>query len=139
VVKLTATMTIGQAAKAAGVTTKAVRLYEAKGLLPPAERSPAGYRLYACSDVEMLTFIRRARTLGLHLDGIRAILAFRSNGNPPCPTVRAMLEERITEIDQTILDLRALRTALVNTRASADLAASECHDQPPVVCPIIER
>ncbi|MGH3847008.1 MAG: MerR family transcriptional regulator, partial [Pseudonocardiaceae bacterium] len=86
---LTAMMTIGQAAKAAGVTTKAVQLYEAKGLLPPAERSPAGYRLYVCSDVEMLTFIHRARTLGLHLDGIRAILAVRSNGNPPCPTVRA--------------------------------------------------
>ncbi|WP_425465242.1 MerR family DNA-binding transcriptional regulator [Nonomuraea diastatica] len=52
---------IGQAAQAAGLTRKAVRRYEAKGLLPPAERSAAGYRLYDEADVELLSFIRRAR------------------------------------------------------------------------------
>ncbi|MCA1695240.1 MAG: MerR family DNA-binding protein [Actinobacteria bacterium] len=137
--KLTAMMTIGQAAKAAGVTTKAVLLDEAKGLLPPGRAFPGR--------LSPLRPLRRRDAdvhpprppLGLHLDGISAILAARSNGNPPCPTVRAMLEDRITEIDQTILDLRALRTALANTRASADLASSECHDQPPVVWAIIER
>ncbi|WP_409473638.1 MerR family DNA-binding transcriptional regulator [Streptomyces sp. HC307] len=39
-------LTIGQAAKAAGVTRKAMRVYEARGLLPAAERTAAGYRLY---------------------------------------------------------------------------------------------
>ncbi|MGV7852432.1 MerR family DNA-binding transcriptional regulator, partial [Mycobacterium kansasii] len=32
-------LTIGAAAEAAGVTRKAVKVYEAKGLLPPAERT----------------------------------------------------------------------------------------------------
>lgn len=40
-------------------------IYEAKGLLPKAERSAAGYRLDSPDDVELLTFIRRARALGL--------------------------------------------------------------------------
>ncbi|MEU1418089.1 MULTISPECIES: MerR family DNA-binding transcriptional regulator [unclassified Streptomyces] len=39
-------MTIGQAAQAAGLTRKAVRVYEAEGLLPPADSSTADYRLY---------------------------------------------------------------------------------------------
>ncbi|MET8639346.1 MerR family DNA-binding transcriptional regulator [Streptomyces sp. NPDC004096] len=39
-------MTIGQAAQAAGLIRKAVRVYEAEGLLPPADRSTADYRLY---------------------------------------------------------------------------------------------
>jgi predicted transcriptional regulator len=56
-------LTIGQAAQAAGVTRKAVRVYEAKGLLAAADRTIAGYRLYTERDVELLTFIRRARTL----------------------------------------------------------------------------
>ncbi|MBA2282765.1 MAG: MerR family DNA-binding transcriptional regulator [Acidimicrobiia bacterium] len=36
------TYTIGHAAKAAGITTPAARLYEARGLVEPAERTPAG-------------------------------------------------------------------------------------------------
>lgn len=80
-------LTIGQAAAAVGVTRKAVRVYEAKGLLTPADRSPTGYRLYDHHDVELLTFIRRARTLGLHLDDIGQILAIRSGGAPPCAAV----------------------------------------------------
>ncbi|MFF4827844.1 MerR family DNA-binding protein [Streptomyces sp. NPDC001312] len=39
----------------------------------------------ACNpaDVELLTFIRRARTLGLHLDDVREVLAIRRGGSPP--------------------------------------------------------
>lgn len=38
--------TVGAAARAAGLSAKAVRLYETKGLLPPAQRTQAGYRTY---------------------------------------------------------------------------------------------
>lgn len=54
-------MTVGTAAKAAGVSAKAVRLWEAKGLLPPAERTQAGYRLFSNNDVAVLQFIRQAK------------------------------------------------------------------------------
>ncbi|WP_331753103.1 MerR family DNA-binding protein (plasmid) [Streptomyces sp. NBC_00637] len=109
-------LTIGQAAKAAGLTRKAVRAYEAGGLLPAAERTRAGYRLYTDHEVELLTFIRRARTLGLHLDGIRVVLANRDGGTPPCATVRDLLDDRIAEIDGIVTELLALRQALAETR-----------------------
>ncbi|WP_406721936.1 heavy metal-responsive transcriptional regulator [Streptomyces althioticus] len=128
-------MTIGQAAKAAGLTRKAVRVYEAKGLLPPAERSQAGYRLYSEDDVELLTFIRRARALGLHLDDVGEVLHIRRGGTPPCDAVRNLLDARIAEIDATITDLLALRQALTETRRGAD--DRPC-GEPAAVCSIIE-
>lgn len=128
-------LTIGQAAKAAGLTRKAVRVYEARGLLPAAERTSAGYRLYDQRDVELLIFIRRARTLGLHLDDIRDVLAIRAGGTPPCPTVRNLLHARIAEIDATIAELLALRDTLTDTRQRAD----DCTDNTPAtVCGIID-
>ncbi|MEU9426250.1 heavy metal-responsive transcriptional regulator [Streptomyces sp. NPDC048342] len=128
-------LTIGQAAQAAGLTRKAVRVYEANGLLPTAERTTAGYRLYTEHDIELLTFIRRARTLGLHLDDIRDVLAIRDGGTPPCATVRDLLDARIAETDTTIAELRALRTTLTDTRQRADGYTDE---EPVTVCAIIE-
>jgi MerR family copper efflux transcriptional regulator len=128
-------LTIGQAAQAAGVTRKAVRVYEARGLLPAAERTAAGYRLYDEHDIELLAFIRRARTLGLYLDDIREVLDVRDGGVPPCATVRELLDARIAEIDDTVAELLALRRALVDTRQRA----GGCTDGRPVtVCAIIE-
>ena len=113
-------------AAAAGVTRKAVRVYEAKGLLAPADRTPTGYRLYEQRDVELLTFIRRARTLGLHLDDIRKVLTLRSGGIAPCPAVRDMLDERIADIDATVEELLSLRQFLVGTRRRADNCCTSC-------------
>lgn len=128
-------LTIGQAARAAGLTRKAMRVYEARGLLPAAERTTAGYRLYSQDDVELLTFIRRARTLGLHLDDIRDVLVIRNGGTPPCATVRDLLDARIAEIDAAVAELLALRETLTDTRKRADA----CTDEVPVtVCSIIE-
>ncbi|MFF4561322.1 MerR family DNA-binding protein [Streptomyces sp. NPDC001435] len=111
---------VGQAAKAAGITRKAVRVYEARCLLPTAERTQAGYRLYNERDLELLTFIRRARTLGLHLDDIHDVLAVRNRGTPPCAAVRDLLDARIAELDATVAELLTLRKTLAETRKRAD-------------------
>lgn len=128
-------LTIGQAAKVAGVTPKAVRVYERRGLLPAAERTAAGYRVYRRSHIELLTFIRRARILGLHLDDIREVLALRSSGRRPCAAVRGLLDARIAEIDATVADLLTLRAALTETRQCADHRS----DGAAIVCGIIEH
>lgn len=130
-------LTIGQAAAAAGVTRKAVRVYEAKGLLAAAERTAAGYRLYDDHDVELLQFVRRARALSLHLDDIGEILAIRAGGTRPCATVRQLLDTRIAEIDAAVADLLALRTALAETKTTADVGAGD--DDTTAVCAIIEE
>jgi len=114
------TVTAGQAAHRAGISRKALRVYLERGLLAETERTPAGYRrLYTESDVAVLTFIRQARTLGLHLDDIADILAIHRGGAAPCATVNNLIDTRITEIDTAIADLSALRTSLTRAREAA--------------------
>lgn len=128
-------LTIGRVAEAAGVTRKAVRVYEAKGLLPGAQRSASGYRLYDEHDVELLAFIRRARALGLHLEDIAEVIAIREGGTAPCSAVRDLLDARIAEVDAAVADLQALRLSLVQTRSRA----RDCSgDESAAVCGIIE-
>ena len=114
-----ATWTVGKAAQAAGLSAKAVRLYEAKGLLPEPPRTDAGYRLYTDQDIAVLRFIRQAKTLGLSLSEIGDILDLRRGGTAPCPHVVNLLDERIRAIDRTITELRQLRHDLAGTRAHA--------------------
>lgn len=127
-------MTIGAAAAAAGLTPKAVRLYEARGLLGPAERTPAGYRTYTEANLARLQFIAAARSLGLHLDQIGDILAAAHDGQRPCSTTRELLDQRISEIDHVVAKLSALRDTLVVARdaTDTDIAAK------PGICPVIE-
>ncbi len=102
------TYTIGQAAKAAGVTARAIRLYESKKLISAPDRSAAGYRVFTEEDIDVLAFIRRGRSVGLPLDAIAEILAVAENG-PPCAHTRALLAQRVEEIDAAITNLQRLR------------------------------
>jgi DNA-binding transcriptional MerR regulator len=130
------TMTVGHAARASGLTPKAIRLYETRGLIEPAERSESGYRTYGPDDVALLTFIRRARALGLRLDEIRQIIDLQRGGRQPCTTVLGIVDGRIAEIDDTIADLQALRTTLAAVRRDAKAAMRQGRHA--VVCTIIE-
>jgi MerR family gold-responsive transcriptional activator of gol and ges genes len=70
-----APLSIGQLARAAGVTDKTIRFYEQIGVLPAARRSASGYRQYSRSDADRLVFIRRGRTLSLSLSDLKALTA----------------------------------------------------------------
>ncbi|WP_050790149.1 MerR family DNA-binding protein [Mycobacterium parascrofulaceum] len=134
------TFTAGQAAAHAGITRKALRVYEAKGLVDEPPRTAAGYRLYSADDVAVLTFIRQARTLGLRLDDIAAILDIRRHGAAPCAAVRTLIDARIDEIDTAIADLRALRRTLGTTRDVPHTVERAAETQPAAaVCPIVEH
>ena len=129
-------LTIGRAAKAVGLTPKAIRLYETRGLLDPPARTAAGYRLYTESHITQLRFISAARKLGLHVDQIRDILDTAHQGRRPCRTTRVILEQRIDEIDTLIRELGELRQALSHARD-----VNETHDtdsDPGLICPVIE-
>lgn len=130
-------ITVGEAARRAGVTPKAVRLYESRGILPPAERTEAGYRTYTDDDVEVLRFVRRARALGLRLAEIRRIVDLQRQGAQPCGTVIDLLERHLNDIDRTVRELRALRKDLNRALEAARSTARRGGDV--VICPIIEH
>lgn len=74
---------IGELMSQSGLGRKALRLYEAKGLLAPPQRTPAGYRVYPPDTPAVLAFIKRARRLGLSLTEIANIAAMRRAGTSP--------------------------------------------------------
>ncbi|MBI4590250.1 MAG: MerR family DNA-binding transcriptional regulator [Candidatus Rokubacteria bacterium] len=88
---------IGRLASMARCTVKAVRFYEAQGLLPPPTRTPSGYRLYAEQDLSRLQFIRQAKLIGLQLAKIKELVLHLSEKECACPTIRPPLEQMIRE------------------------------------------
>ena len=64
-------MTSGEIAKKAGVTQKAVRLYDEKGLLKPSDYSDGNYRLYDKEALQVLEKIVALKQIGFSLEEIR--------------------------------------------------------------------
>ncbi|WP_219420145.1 MerR family DNA-binding protein [Pseudonocardia nigra] len=129
-------VTVGRAAALTGLSRKAIRLYERKGLLPEAERTEAGYRLFGEQDLAVLHFVRQAKTLDLHLDEIKNILDLQRGGEQPCARVTALLDTHIADIDRKLGDLRQLRRSLLAARRAASRARRGGQDA--VVCQIVE-
>ena len=130
------TVTIGEAAARSGLTPKAIRLYEKRGLVGAPERNQAGYRTYGANDLAVLSVIRQAKRLGLRLDEIGRVLELQRSDEQPCSTVLELLNDRIADIDRTIADLCALRTVMTTARAGASDAARS--GRTAVICKVIE-
>ena len=65
---------IGELASRTGLSVRALRHYDAEGLLRPSARTVAGHRLYSAADIERLQRIASLRALGLGLADVRAAL-----------------------------------------------------------------
>ncbi len=117
--------TVGELARAAGLSPDGVRYYEHLGLIKPLGRSAGGYRLYGEEALDRLRFIRQAQALGLSLKEIRSLVAAMEEGRPPCADVRRILKEKVALLDQRIAELSALREALASR-----LAWAEAHPDP---------
>jgi len=131
------TIRIGELAEEVGVDPPTIRYYESIGVLPEPERTPSGYRAYTPEDIERVRFVTLARSLGLHLDDIRQILALRDRGEAPCRFVRDVLDRQVDAVEERICQLQELATELRRLRAKArrlpDMASED-----PCVCHILQ-
>lgn len=123
-------MNIAEAARRAGLTPKAIRFYEAQGLLKPT-RSANGYRAFGDADVHTLKFLKRARDLGFSVEECRALLALYHETDRSNSEVRALAETRVKEIDRRLADLASIRDALAHLVES-------CKGDSREECPILE-
>jgi DNA-binding transcriptional MerR regulator len=98
-------LTIGELARRTGLTTRTIRFYSDEGLLPPAERTQAGYRLYDGESLARLELLRTLRELGLGLPDASAALAGRSS-------VADLARRHVTLLDEQIRVLRLRRAVL---------------------------
>ncbi len=105
-------MTIGKIARMIGLRTSAIRYYEEQGLIRPAERNEAGYRLYGVEVVEELRFLRRAQHLGFSLADIRILLDGWRGGTLDQYSLIETAENRYLELEREATALLTLQHEL---------------------------
>ena len=129
-------MRIGELARRSGLASTALRYYEKAGLLPPPQRTPAGYRAYDASVLQRLVFIRAAQAVGLSLPEIREVIAIRDGGTAPCSHVVGLLERRRAAVRARIRELQRLEQELTQlAERGARLDPAEC--DPAGICRVI--
>ncbi|GIH26661.1 MerR family transcriptional regulator [Acrocarpospora phusangensis] len=99
---------IGDLARRTGLTVKAIRFYSDEGIVPPTDRSPAGYRRYDIDAVARLDLVRTLRDLGLDLPTIRKVV----NREISLPEVAAAHAEALEAQIRTLRLRRAVLTAV---------------------------
>lgn len=125
-------MNIGHAARATGISTKMIRYYESIGLISPAHRSEAGYRVYTDDDIHALRFINRARDLGFSVEQMRELLALWRDGSRVSADVKTLALEHAATLEEKARSLQAMSQTL-------KLLADDCHGDDRPECPIIEE
>lgn len=96
---------IGEVARAAGVSVRAVRYYEEQGLLI-ARRSPSGQRLYRQDSISRVRFFQQMYAAGLSSQKIAELLPCWNAGHTDAEQ-RAMLRTERDRIQAKVDDLRA--------------------------------
>jgi len=105
-------MYIGEAAKKTGLSIKAIRFYEAQGLIEPPARL-GRYRVYTTQDLELLLLIKEATELGVALSQLKGVISYRNgkidwkNIKVFLTEIRAQLIEQRTDIERKINSLDA--------------------------------
>lgn len=97
---------VGELARRAGVTVRALHHYDSIGLLRPSGRSEGGYRLYSREDVARLHGIQTLRQLGVPLAEVARLL------DGAAGSLEAALARQIDALDAQIDRSRALRERL---------------------------
>lgn len=132
-------MLIGELARAAGATVRALRYYEHQGLLHP-RRARNGYRRYDQAAVTRVRNIQRLLSLGFTADDIKTFLPCLDGDmadGPACPPNVPAITRKLAELDGKIADLNAIRAQLADTltRATAEPGGAIVESPPPVRTP----
>jgi DNA-binding transcriptional MerR regulator len=102
----------GEVAQLTGVSPDTLRHYERLKLIAVPRRSPGNYRMYPADTVDRVRLIRRALAVGFSLSELARILKVRDANGAPCRQARRLLEEKLTQVEQQITDLAAMRDHL---------------------------
>jgi len=124
--------TIGKVAALAGVSPDTLRYYEKEGLITPASKTGAGYRLYNDEARRRIRFIKHAQHCGFTLSDIQELLELKHNERACCQDVRSIAVEKKLQIEHKLSALQAMSRAL-------DELIDACNDatRPIDDCPIL--
>ncbi|MVF23096.1 heavy metal-responsive transcriptional regulator [Methylocaldum sp. BRCS4] len=124
--------TIGKLSLLAGVSTDTLRYYEKEGLITPASKTAAGYRLYDDGAARRIRFVKHAQHCGFTLAEIQELLKLKATDRACCQDVRRLAIEKKLRIAHKLRALQAMSRAL-------DDLIERCKDseKPLDDCPIL--
>lgn len=111
-------LTIGQLAAQSGVSAKALRLYEARGLLAPDAHSDAGYRLYGALALARLNEIGVLKRAGFTLAEVGKLLARKGSA-------AALIAARIVALRREVRAKAQALAALERAQCGLDSTATD--------------
>jgi DNA-binding transcriptional MerR regulator len=120
-------MRIGELAERAGTSTRALRYYEARGLLP-ARRNGNGHRTYDEDDLRLLREIRTLQDFGFELEETRPFVECLRAGHPAgdaCPASLGVYRRKLAELDELIGRLAGVRDQVARQLAAAEAEAGD--------------
>ncbi|WP_313668450.1 Cu(I)-responsive transcriptional regulator [Atlantibacter sp.] len=125
-------MNISDVAKKTGLTSKAIRFYEEKGLVTPPLRSENGYRSYTQSHLDELTLLRQARQVGFNLEECKELVHLFNDPGRRSADVKARTLQKVAEIERHIVELNDMRAQLL-------ALAESCPGDDGADCPIMDN
>ena len=112
-------LSVTQIARRCGLSRTTILYYESCGLLKPALRSAAEYRLYGAKEVERLEQIRLYRSVGMSVRDIQLMLT------SPNSDAAGLLKRRLRELEQEIGELRAHQQAILRLLRSKKIRRTD--------------
>ncbi|MFD5826541.1 MerR family transcriptional regulator [Lentzea sp. NPDC060358] len=111
---------IGDLAKASGLTVRTLHHYDEIGVVVASERTPSGHRRYTPDDVRRLYQVRSLRQLGLSLEDVRSALSRSDSLRPLFEAQLAALARQAQQVDA----LRSRLTALLDGHTTESLLST---------------
>ena len=119
-------VSIGELAKAAGVSSRTIRYYEELGILPEPRRSPGGTRKYPREYGGYIAAALALKDLGFRLEEVRP-LARLAAGRSVSPGQRdaaaRLVEEKIESLARQVTVLRRLHASVAVPGSDLPVAA----------------
>jgi MerR family copper efflux transcriptional regulator len=125
-------MNIGQASKSSGLSAKLIRHYESIGVTPKVSRTSAGYRTYSETDIHVLGFVKRSRSLGFSMKEIKKLVGLWRNKARASREVKQLAVSHIEEMEAKIHELKQMVSTLRHL-------AEHCQGNDRPDCPILDK
>ena len=122
---------VAEVGRRTGLTRKALRLYEELGLVEPATRTAAGYRLYDAEALRRIELVNRAKVLGLSLNEAKEFLHVAEGCcGDHHPDLAALVEAKLAETERRMAELQSLRSTLesVLDRLASNEGVHRCEE-----------
>lgn len=105
-------MTKGEISRLTNISTRTIRFYEDREIIPIPIREANGYRNYDRSIISRLKFIKNAQQLGFSLAEIKELADMKIDPEMSCESVHEKAKSKILNIELKITELHRIKDAL---------------------------